>query len=470
MPHILVVDDEPAICWGLKEILTGEGHDVVVANSGEAAIASAEQRPPDVVLMDVCLPGIDGVNALGRIRDLSPNPPPIIIMTAFGSLDVAVRSLSAGAFDYLPKPFDLDQAVHVVQRALQRATASRLPVDSLPVGSTAKLLGRSAPMQRVFKEIALVAQTDAAVLITGESGTGKELVADAIHVNSPRRTGPFIPISLGALSPQLIESELFGHVKGAFTGADTPRLGLLQLADKGTVFLDEIGDVPLPIQVKLLRAIERKEVTPVGDPRPRASDFRVVAATNRPLPELVSRGEFRADLFFRLGAFQLQLPPLRERGEDIALLAEHFLRQSSPQFAGFSAECLAELSKRPWLGNVRELRNAIEHAAILCRQGIVLPEHLPAEQSFTVAGSTPTKIDGSESLAAFITQWTQQRATDLAGASTATWHDDLLALVEPPLIQAALTAAGGHRAKAADLLGWHRGTLREKLRKYGLEE
>ena len=470
MPHILVVDDEPSICWGLKEILTDEGHDVVVANSGEAAIACAENRPPDVVLMDVCLPGIDGVNALGRIRDLSPNPPPIIIMTAFGSLDVAVRSLSAGAFDYLPKPFDLDQAVHIVQRALQRATASRQPIDSSPVGSTPTLLGRSPPMQRVFKEIALVAQTEAAVLITGESGTGKELVADAIHANSPRRTGPFIPICLGALSPQLIESELFGHVKGAFTGAETPRLGLLQLADKGTVFLDEIGDVPLPIQVKLLRAIERKEVTPVGDPRPRPSDFRVVAATNRPLPELVAKGEFRADLFFRLGAFQLQLPPLRERGDDIALLAEHFLRQSSPGSLGFSPECLEELSNRSWPGNVREMRNAVEHSAILSRQGIVLPEHLPSPQSFSVTGTAPPMINDVESLAAFVSDWTKHRATELAGATAATWHDDLLSLIEPALIRAALAAAAGHRAKAADLLGWHRGTLREKLRKYGLEE
>ncbi len=470
MPHILVVDDEPSICWGLKEILTDEGHDVVVANSGEAAIACAEKRLPDVVLMDVSLPGIDGVNALGRIRDLSPNPPPIIIMTAFGSLDVAVRSLSAGAFDYLPKPFDLDQAVHVVQRALQRATASRQPIDCSLVGSTPTLLGRSAPMQRVFKEIALVAQTDAAVLITGESGTGKELVADAIHANSPRRTGPFIPICLGALSPQLIESELFGHVKGAFTGADTPRLGLLQLADKGTVFLDEIGDVPLPIQVKLLRAIERKEVTPVGDPRPRPSDFRVVAATNRPLPELVAKGEFRADLFFRLGAFQLQLPALRERGDDIAHLAEHFLRQSSPQSAGFSVECLTELSSRDWPGNVRELRNAVEHAGILSRQGIVLPEHLPQPQTFTLPGAVSAKIAGAESLAAFVTEWTRQRATEPASTGPSTWHDDILALIEPALIQGALTAAGDHRAKAAELLGWHRGTLREKMKKYGWGE
>ena len=469
MPLILIVDDEPSICWGLKEILSDEGYAVVVANSGEEAIACAERQCPDVVLMDVCLPGIDGVNALGRIRDLSPTPPPIVIMTAFGSLDVAVRSLSAGAFDYLPKPFDLDQAISVVQRALQRAEAAQQPATPPTATGTATFLGHSPRMQQVFKEIALVAQTDAAVLITGESGTGKELVADAIHANSPRRSGPFIPINLGALSPQLIESELFGHVKGAFTGADTPRLGLLQLADKGTVFLDEIGDVPLSIQVKLLRAIERKEVTPVGDPRPRPSDFRVVAATNRPLPELVAKGEFRADLFFRLGAFQLQLPPLRDRGEDIALLAEHFLRQSSPSSAGFSPECLAALSQRPWPGNVRELRNAVEHAAILARQEVLQPHHLPP-QLLSSPDEPSQRIEDHESLSAFITEWTKQRATELAGAHTAAWHDDLLALVEPPLIRAALSAAAGHRAKAADLLGWHRGTLREKLRKYGLEE
>ena len=470
MSLILIVDDEPSICWGLKEILTDEGYDVAVAASGEEAIASAERQCPDVVLMDVCLPGIDGVNTLGRIRALSPTPPPVVIMTAFGSLDVAVRSLSAGAFDYLPKPFDLDQATTVVRRALNRAAlVQQLPTAPSSLGM-ATLLGHSPRMQQVFKEIALVAQTDAAVLITGESGTGKELVADAIHANSLRRSGPFIPINLGALSPQLIESELFGHVKGAFTGADTPRLGLLQLADKGTVFLDEIGDVPLPIQVKLLRAIERKEVTPVGDPRPRPSDFRVLAATNRPLPELVAKGEFRADLFFRLGAFQLLLPPLRERGDDIALLAEHFLRQSSPQSAGFSSECVTALSRRSWPGNVRELRNAVEHAAILARQEVLQPEHLPQQQLLSTVGSAPSKIEDIESMTAFITEWTNQQANDLSGKNAATWHDDLLALVEPPLIRSALIAAGGHRAKAADLLGWHRGTLREKLRKYGLEE
>lgn len=470
MSRILVVDDEPSICWGLKEILTDEGHDVFIAATGEAAIAGAEQKSPDVVLMDVCLPGIDGVNALGKIRAMSSTPPPVVIMTAFGSLDVAVRSLAAGAFDYLPKPFDLDQAVNVVQRALRRSESTRSPTETPSTSDSSLLLGHSARMQQVFKEIALVSQTDAAVLITGESGTGKELVAEAVHSNSQRRGEPFIPINLGALSPQLIESELFGHVKGAFTGAESPRLGLLQLADKGTVFLDEIGDVPLPIQVKLLRAIERKEVTPVGDPRPRSSDFRIVAATNRSLPELVAKGEFRADLFFRLSAFQLQLPPLRERGDDIALLAEHFLRQSAPQSAGFSKECLLALSRREWPGNVRELRNAVEHAAILARQEIIQPEHLPQPQLFSATSSSAHKIDNPEGLASFIAEWTKQRATELAGSPSATWHDDLLSLVEPPLIRAALTAAGGHRAKAADLLGWHRGTLREKLRKYGIEE
>lgn len=474
MSQILVVDDEPAICWGLKEALTDEGHEVVVANSGEAAIARTKHWTPDVVLMDVCLPGMSGVDTLSQIHKLSQTPVPVVIMTAFGSLDVAVNSLSAGAFDYLPKPFDLDQAVSVVERALHHGTLSNSPLSGAPgipsAGSAPTLLGRSAPMQRVFKEIALVSQTGAAVLITGESGTGKELVADAIHLHSARRTGPFIPICLGALSPQLIESELFGHMKGAFTGADTPRQGLLQMADQGTVFLDEIGDVPLPIQVKLLRAIERKEVTPVGDPRPRPSDFRVIAATNRSLPELVSQGEFRADLFFRLGAFQMQLPPLRERGDDIAVLAEHFLRLTSPLSPGFTAECLSELTTRHWPGNVRELRNAVEHAAILARQELIGPAHLPEPNFFALSERAIPPIDSPESLAAFIDGWVNRRASTLGDTSTARWHEELLAMIEPPLLRAALSAAGGNRTKASDLLGWHRGTLREKLRKYGMEE
>src|SRR3569623_308020 len=296
MSHILIVDDEPTIAWGFREFLSDEGHHVSIAPSAEEAFRLVDSDRPDAVLLDVRLPGIDGLSAMQRLREQTGGAP-IIVMTAFGNLDTAVRAISQGACDYLSKPFDLDQAGRIVRRALDAAASPGTAAREVTAEGDDSFVGASPAMQRVFKQTALVAAADVPVLITGESGTGKELAARAIHRLSARREGPFLPICLPALNPGLVESELFGHMRGAFTGASNDRRGLLELAQGGTVLLDEVADATLGLQVKLLRAIEQREVTPVGDARPRTTDIRIVAATNRPLGELVARGEFREDLY-----------------------------------------------------------------------------------------------------------------------------------------------------------------------------
>ena len=352
MSRILIVDDEASICWAFRESLADLGHHVEVASSAEEGLQTAGAGPFDAVVLDVRLPGKDGLTAMRDFRDRI-GAAPIIVMTAFGNLETAVKALEGGAFEYLVKPFDLDQATDVVRRALEKQKASDRPAGTAGATSPETLIGASAVMQDLFKSIALVAPTDVPVLITGESGTGKELAARAIHRHSGRRAGPFLPVCLAALSPNLVEAELFGHLKGSFTGAAQDRKGLLELANGGTVLLDEVGDIPPNLQVKLLRAIEHNEVTPVGDARPRATDFRIIAATNRPLAELMATGQFREDLFFRLSVFPIHIPPLRDRRDDITALAEHFLRQSrSPDIAQtyLEEDVLGELFARPGWG------------------------------------------------------------------------------------------------------------------------
>ncbi len=467
--HVLIVDDEPAICWGLREALGDESHDVTVAGSAEEALRAVDDGlQPDTILLDVRLPGMDGLTAMSEFRTRVAGVP-IVVMTAFGDLQTAVQAVQSGAFEYLVKPFDLDVATETVTRALALTERGTTVPPSSPEDTPSPdgtLVGASPAMQEVFKQIALVAASDVPVLVTGESGTGKELVARAVHQHGPRRDAPFLPICIAALSPGLVESELFGHVKGAFTGAAADRRGLLELAHGGTVLLDEIGDTELGLQVKLLRALEQREVTPVGDPRPRPFDTRIVAATNRPLPELVEKGEFRDDLFFRLSVFHIRLPPLRERVEDVPALARHFLSRvrGARQNRELSEAAVAELKSRRWPGNVRELRNVIEHAAIVARGPVVEAADLPSEATPPAAAG-----DGSTSrddVSRVLAEWTRRT---LAAGEDSKLHERLLELAEPPVLAAVLEHTGFNRAAAAELLGLHRTTLRQKLRKYGLE-
>jgi two-component system nitrogen regulation response regulator GlnG len=465
--HILIVDDEEAVCWSLQRALTREGYSVSVAPSAEEAFTAAQKKRPDAVILDVRLPGLDGLSALADLRRLT-HEAPVIVVTAHGNLNTAVRAVEGGAFDYLAKPFDLSQAIEAVARAVHRrkmqATDAPSEVDGEPVAEPGEIIGRSRVMQAVFKRIALAAPRDACVLITGESGTGKELVARAIHNHSPRRDRPFLPVHVAALNPNLVESELFGHVKGAFTGAAQARPGLLALADEGTVFLDELADIPVPVQVKLLRVLENSEVLPVGSNRQQPLNIRILGATHQDLARRVAEGTFRHDLFFRLNVFQIHLPPLREKPEDLPLLAEHFLRRFELRALPLLPETQRYLQSLPWFGNVRELRNALEHAAIVARGGQLLPEHFPSLST----GFTPA--DRASQLATMVKQWAEERIQAAGNEEPADLYEALLRCVEPALLAEVMRRVQDNRWVASKWLGLNRATVRKKLHFYGLSQ
>ncbi len=469
MAQLLIIDDEPSICWGLKKLAESLGHGVRASSSAELGLREAEKSPrPDVIFLDVRLPGIDGLTAMAQFRELLPHTP-IIVMTAHGELETAVTAIRQGAFEYLTKPFDLTVAERVMDRAVQRRRQAAEP--SLPTGTPGlqdHIVGHSPALQEVFKQIALVADSEACVLVCGESGTGKELVARSIHRYSRRNQSPFVPVHVAALSPVLAESEFFGHVRGAFAGADAPRTGLLEQARGGTVFLDEVADIPLPLQVKLLRALEYGEVMPLGSDKPRSIDFRLVSATQQNLRDKVANGSFRHDLFFRLMSFQIDLPALRHRGDDLRDLAEHFITTMTAknQLARptLSKSALTEMARRPWHGNVSELRNAIEHAVIVARGGQIEPDHLPA--AAPPVGQQPTTSE-SDSLAPLVRQWAAAQLRD--NADIEDLYERFLALVEPPLLNATLAHELNQCTSAAKKLGLHRHTLRKKLDQHGIE-
>jgi two-component system nitrogen regulation response regulator GlnG len=462
--HILIVDDEEAVCWALQRAFQQEGWTTDVASSAEEALSIAAQRRPDAIILDVRLPGMDGLTALKRLRSLTDNAPTVVI-TAHGNLDTAVRAVAEGAFEYLSKPFDLNQAIEVVARAVkQRRLSADEPRPEAPPAETEEIVGRSPAMQVVFKRIALVAPREACVLITGESGTGKELVARAVHRYSPRRDRPFLPVHIAALNPNLVESELFGHVKGAFTGASLARPGLLTLAQGGTIFLDEVADIPLPVQVKLLRVLEQGEVLPVGATLPQTLSLRILAATHQDLGRAVAEGRFREDLFYRLNVFQIHLPPLRERLDDLPLLAAHFLRRLAPQTLPLQPETLKFLRSLPWLGNVRELRNALEHATIVAHQGPLLPEHFPPSLAVAGAGNP------AEALASAVRQWLADQLRKTEKGVPEALHGELVSAVERVLLEDVLRRVHGNRWEAARWLGLNRATVRKKLGQYGLAD
>jgi two-component system nitrogen regulation response regulator GlnG len=465
--QILIVDDEQTICWGLKRLAEGLGHQVETASSAEQGLESARATPPDLIMLDVRLPGIDGLAAIEHFRRIVPQAP-IVIMTAYGDLATAVTAVRNGAFEYLVKPFDLQVAQRVIERAVNwRSQAAEAAPATVTAVHAAGLVGLSAGMQEVFKRIALVAPSEACVHISGESGTGKELVARAIHQFSRRSGGPFVAVNVAALNPSLVESELFGHVRGAFTGAEQSHRGLLEQSVGGTIFLDEVADIPPALQVKLLRAVEHGEILPVGSGQPLAIDLRVISATHQNLLAKVHDGSFRHDLFFRLSTFEIEIPPLRERRDDIRPLAEHFLTTLAEKNhavpARLSAEALAELERRPWHGNVRELKNAIEHALIVARGETIGIEHLPR----SIAG-TATAAGDDEAIAGLIRKWVQARLEN--GAKVDDLYQQLLSLVERPLLAAVLEKHQGHRAAAAETLGLHRMTLRKKLKELGMTD
>lgn len=478
MSRLLIIDDEPAIGWSLRELFVEEGHLVELSASVEEGLETCSRFMPDALLVDVRLPGRDGLSAISDFKRIVPGAP-VVVMTAFGDLDTAVRAVTAGAFDYLVKPFTLESVSQVMGRALaEQAVAiegqgrglegqGRAAMPSQVEGGRQdlELLGSSAAMQEVFKQISLVAPTELPVLITGETGTGKDVVARAIHAHSPRRAGPLVATSLAALAPSVIESELFGHVKAAFTGASVDRAGLFELATGGTLFLDEIGEVPPDIQVKLLRTLETREVVRMGSATPRPVNVRVIAATHRDLAEAIAMGAFREDLYHRLHVFPIHVPPLSARGDDVEILARHFLDRftAGRRRAALAPKFLAAIRGRPWPGNVRELKHAIEYAAVVARGGMLQPEHLPAQPAAAAArhlARGPGMDD--QRLVAAVRAWVDAALTH-DGEAGGPLHSTLIELVETTLVERVVDAAGGNRTAAAKLLGLDRATLRSKL-------
>jgi two-component system nitrogen regulation response regulator GlnG len=458
--RVWLVDDDASIRWVLERALRNDGMAPRAFEAAEPALDALRRDTPDVLITDIRMPGASGLELLRRIRDARPQLP-VIVMTAHSDLGSAVSAYEGGAFEYLPKPFDIDQAVALVRRAASGA---------LPAGGEAaaappipELLGRAPAMQQVFRAIGRLARSSVTVLITGESGTGKELVARALHQHSPRAGRTFIALNTAAIPTDLLESELFGHERGAFTGADAQRRGRFEQADGGTLFLDEIGDMSLPLQTRLLRVLAEGEFYRVGGQTPIRVDVRVIAATHQNLEERVARGLFREDLYHRINVIRIELPPLRARALDIPDLLIHYMLVAAQELGvepkALSAEALARLTAHEWPGNVRELVNLCRRLSVLAPGSEVHLADLPAE----LAGSAAADAREAE-WAVVLAGWAERHAL--------TGSPPLLDAAQPQfervLIRAALKRTQGHRQEAAKLLGWGRNTLTRKLREHGM--
>ncbi|MET4878855.1 nitrogen regulation protein NR(I) [Morganella morganii] len=471
---IWVVDDDSAIRWVLERALNSAGYACVCFDSAENALAALNSGQPDVLISDIRMPGMDGLSLLAAVKQHNPLLP-VIIMTAHSDLDAAVNAYQQGAFDYLPKPFDIDDAVTLVARALEHYREQHLPVrQEAAADPVSGIIGESAAMQEVYRVIGRLSRSSISVLINGESGTGKELVAHALHHHSPRADAPFIALNMAAIPKDLIESELFGHEKGAFTGASQVRQGRFEQADGGSLFLDEIGDMPLDIQTRLLRVLAEGQFYRVGGYAPVKVDVRIIAATHQDLERLVAEGKFREDLFHRLNVIRMQLPPLRERPGDIPRLTRHFLQKTAKEL-GTEAKTLhpdteALLMQLPWSGNVRQLENVCRWLTVMSATQEVLPQDLPADLTMTAAGEH-IRSEHSHNPAAG--NWDQQLA-QWADAQLRAGKTDLLAdalpLFERTLLQCALNHSNGHKQDAARLLGWGRNTLTRKLKEAGIDD
>src|SRR5258707_11126734 len=391
-PHILVVDDDTVTCELLCEVFTHEGFDTSFEHSGEAVLAEMAVQRPDLLLSYIRMKTrLDGLSLLEIVRREYPSIP-VVLMTAFGSIETAIRAVKEGAFDYISKPFNIDELVAIARRALANGSARQPSAILEDEGRTSGLVGRTPSMLEVYKMIARVSDSPAAVLVTGESGTGKELVARAIHTHSPRAAAPFVAINCGALTETLLESELFGHVKGSFTGATGNKRGIFEHAREGTVFLDEVSETSPGLQVKLLRVLQEREVVPVGGSEVIKVHARVIAASNSDLEKLTAAGAFRRDLLYRLNVIQLHLPPLRERREDIQMLVAHFLRKHIPDSmepVALDEKAMSCLTGYSWPGNVRELENVIERANTLRQGGTITVEDLSPRIRLQHSHNTP---------------------------------------------------------------------------------
>lgn len=460
MNTILVVDDEPNYLIILSELLREEGFEVFTADNGKAALRIIEKTDLDLIITDMNMPGIDGFQLLHSVKSHLPELP-VIMITAYGEVEKAVNAMRAGAFNYLVKPFNNEELVVSIRKAIEHYSLVRenlrLRDDMRVRYSFANILGKNKTMQHIYTLIEKMAPTNASVLITGESGTGKELVARAIHFNSPRKKAPCISINCAGLPESLLESELFGHERGAFTGAIALRKGRFEMADTGTLFLDEIGEMPLPLQPKLLRVLQEQIFERVGGSQSLHVDVRIVAATNKDLKEEVEKGTFREDLYYRLNVLHIHLPPLRERTDDIPMLVSHFIAKQAKQLnrpnLEISPEALRFLNSLPWEGNIRELENTIERAAILCSGDRIKPEDVQ-----------PDSVNPHET-----SQWNGTLDIDPL-IPLDSRLPEVLDIIEKKMVHRALERAGNVQTRAAEFLGITKSLLQYKMKKYGMHK
>ena len=462
--QVWVVDDERSIRWVLEKALSRDGLDVTCFEDGQSMLSRLNTTQPDVIVSDIRMPGIDGLQLLERIKSRFPSLP-VVIMTAHSDLDSAVSSIQGGAFEYIPKPFEVDEAVAVVNRAV-----AHLPDNAVTrqadQGMKDEIIGKAPAMQEVFRAIGRLSRSNVTVLINGQSGTGKELVARALHLHSPRAGQTFIPLNMAAIPGELIESELFGHEKGAFTGANQMRQGRFEQADKGTLFLDEIGDMPRAAQTRLLRVLSEGEFYRVGGHQPLEANVRIIAATHQNLEALVKENKFREDLFHRLNVIRIHIPTLSERCEDIPILANHFLNEAArelneePKF--LNAETMEYISHLPWPGNVRQLENFCRWITVMASGREVMLDELPQElkdnESQTGIGDDWEKE---------LTIWASRKLVQLKPGESGLL-DEAVPKFEKIMIQTALKHTGDRKRDAAILLGWGRNTLTRKINELGL--
>ncbi len=462
MQKILVVDDEADIRRAFRRNLEGPELQVVEAGDGTEAIRVIAQEQPDLVCMDIRMGGTNGLQTLRKLRELNPKLL-IIMMTAYGTTQTAIEAMKLGAYDYILKPFEVPKLKALIEAGLKAARDMKQVVSYQPLldkeDYAEGIVGKSEPMQQVFKLIGQVSQSDATVLITGESGTGKELVARAIYHHSARAGQPFMAINCAAIPEQLLESELFGHEKGAFTGANDRRIGKFEQCDKGTIFLDEIGDMPLSTQTKILRVLQNGEFQRVGGNQTIAIDVRVIAATNKEPERQVAEKKFREDLYYRLNVVRIHLPPLRERREDIAVLVDYFL-QKSGKVKGIAPAAAALLQKHTWPGNVRELENVMQRAIVVARGDRILLEDLPAD----VREPKPVHLPAGQ-----VENTVDSAVATLFALAKRDPKFKIILAVERELITRALQETDGNQVQAAKLLGITRATLRKRIEKFGIE-
>lgn len=462
--NIWIIDDDKSIRWVLEKALTQEGLSTISFETGDAAISRLRHSQPDVIISDIRMPGTDGLGLLAHVQEQHPDLP-VIIMTAHSDLDSAVSSYQGGAFEYLPKPFDIDEAVSLVKRAIIHRQEQKAESGEDIESKTAEIIGEAPAMQEVFRAIGRLSQSNITVLINGESGTGKELVAHALHRHSPRSPHPFIALNMAAIPKDLIESELFGHEKGAFTGANSLRKGRFEQADGGTLFLDEIGDMPLDTQTRLLRVLADGNFYRVGGHTAVGVDVRIIAATHQNLESLVKEGKFREDLFHRLNVIRVHIPKLSERREDIPELATHFLKQAAEELSVDAKVLLPEteeyICKLAWPGNVRQLENTCRWLTVMASGREVLINDLPPEL-LDSAESKETSSNWEDSLR----NWADQ---ELAKGQRALL-DRAVPTFERIMIETALKHTAGRRRDASELLGWGRNTLTRKIKELEMDD